>query len=90
MIITLEDVNGSIRFETLKDLHLEQLYEDSQEVVLAIRFDSTCDIAAYKLGKAHNNSDYAGGADRWDYAPTERSMETVSKCKKTRVMGFNI
>jgi len=73
----------------LEDRHLEQLYEDSREVGLAIRFDSTGEVAAYKLVKANPNSDYASGTDKWEYAPTEHSMETVPECKKTRVIVFN-
>jgi hypothetical protein len=80
---------SSLRDSNGQDRYLEQLYDDSDDVGLAIRFERTNEVAVYKLYQIKRNKSFPGEIASWEYLPSKDSVKKVPDCKRTKVIIFN-
>ncbi len=71
-----------------RERHLEQLHSGSEDVGLAIRFDSG-EIVSYYLFNTNHNTDRPEEIDDWEYRPTKESVQKVPGCRGTCVIILN-
>jgi hypothetical protein len=85
----LMEESSSLRDSNGQDRYLEQLYDDSDDLGLAIRFERTNQVAVYKLFQIKRNKRFPDEIASWEYLPTKDSVKNVTECKQTKVIIFN-